>query len=66
MLSTLSSLSLAIVVGLQVVGVVRAWAGVDFFNPIPGGGSMLNKGKFHNFITSILNYDNFSSMIFKS
>jgi len=41
MLSALSSLSLA-VVGLQVLGVVRAWAGVDFINPNLGGGSMLN------------------------
>jgi hypothetical protein len=41
MLSTFSSLSIA-VVGLQVFGVVSAWAGVDFFNPIVGGGSMLN------------------------
>jgi hypothetical protein len=45
MLSPLSSLSIA-VVGLQVLGVVSDWAGVDFINPSLGGGSMLNNGKF--------------------
>ena len=44
MLSMLNFLSLA-VVGLQVLGVVRAWADVDFINPMLGGGSMLNNGK---------------------
>jgi hypothetical protein len=46
MLSSLSSLSIA-VVGLQVLGVVSARrAGVGFINPMLGGGSMLNNGKF--------------------
>jgi hypothetical protein len=44
-LSPLSSLSIA-VVGLQVLGVVRALVGVDFINPLLGGGSMLNNGEF--------------------
>jgi hypothetical protein len=52
MLSALSSLSLA-VVGLQVLGVVRAWAGVDFINPNLGGGSMLNNGKFTFYFLSL-------------
>ena len=36
------------VVGLQLLDVVKAWAGVqvDFINPTLGGGSMLNNGKF--------------------
>jgi hypothetical protein len=45
MFSTFSPLSIA-VVGLQVFGVVSAWAGVGFINPIVGGGSMLNNGQF--------------------
>ena len=44
MLSQLNALSIA-VVGLQFLGVVRA--GVDFFNPMLGGGSMLNNGEFN-------------------
>lgn len=46
MLSPLSSLSIA-VIGLQVLGVVGALPGVDFINPILGGGSMLNNGEFN-------------------
>jgi hypothetical protein len=39
----LSPLSIT-VVGLQILGVVSAWAGVDYINPMLGGGSMLNNG----------------------
>jgi hypothetical protein len=41
MLFPLSALSFAVVV-LQSLAVVRAQVDVDFFNPILGGGSMLN------------------------
>ena len=48
---SLSSLSI-VVVGLQVLSVVRAQA-VDFINPTLGGGSMLNNGKFKFYLRFI-------------
>ena len=45
MLSPLTDAFSIAAVGLQLFSAVRVQAAVDFVNPVPGGGSMLDNGE---------------------